>query len=541
MAKRICCVTVFILLFVYASNGQAEISFGFDPLLVERFVQPGDVIIYDVNIDNNNRFESLTLDLFVADVQQRIDGVYIVVPLNTTPYSLGSWVKVEPSRVTIPPGGSTSAKVTVTIPRGVSGGRYGAIVAQVVPDTTVRGDASGVSTFLFQAASFLELTISGNAASEAYITSFDLRPSSEFLSIKMLVGDDAYVFSVAVENTGKQHIIATGELLLLTEEGRVVNRYPLGVGRGVILPNSTVYLQTVCTAPLPPGNYQAKATVSYGGRRPLVSSFNFSIDKTAVSQSTASVSQVPVSRFSIAPDNLEVILRPGAFQSAVLEITNLGQKPLQLEGYVLPLEFDLYGDLVPEAARGTSVPWIQLNPQSFTVAPGRTQRVRLTLQPPRDWQTSYFADILFRSIGEGANVEAGINLIAYLGDNLKKLGNVEIADVVEVEEGLVVDALFTNEGSAAVTAAVEVVMNRLYSQIIQENGQIIPARTETIATLALPTSESPILPGAQRLFSFMIPNGLEVGEYELLLRVDYGGDEPAITRLGITVGGVENE
>lgn len=545
MFVRIFRTIVAIILFVFFSGlvcVQANVSLSFDPILVERVGKPGEVIAYQVNIDNNNRYDALPLELFVADLTQTIDGVYGVSPIGSTPYSLGDWVTIEPKAVVVPPGGSRSVSVTISIPRGVSGGRYGAIVAQVVPDgSSSNADASGVSTFLFQAASFIELTISGNPVREAYITTFDVLPSSEFINIRSAVGPDAMVFSVAVQNIGSGHINAHGELLILTDEGRIVARYPLGVGRGLILPDSTVRLQTVRRNPLPKGDYQARATVNYGGRRPLVTSIEFRVEETAISQAGGSLSQASLSRFVVSPENLEVALRPGASHNAILEITNRGDETVYLEGYVLPLKFDIYGNLVPEAERDESVSWIELSPSSFDVAAGRTRRVRVTLRPPRDLQGSYFADVLFKSVGEGPHVEAGSNLLATLAGDLQKRGSVEIVKVDEVEGGLAVDALFVNEGSTAVYTTVELVMNQIYPQAEEEGGRIIGARAELIASVELPTSENPVLPGAERLFSFMIPAGLKIGEYEFAIRVDYGGEGPTIGRLAIIVGGEDNE
>jgi len=60
-----------------------------------------------------------------------------------------------------------------------------------------------------------------------------------------------------------------------------------------------------------------------------------------------------------------------------------------------------------------------------------------------------------------------------------------------------------------------------------------------VATLS---GENPILPGTKRIFSFMVPMSLEPGEYEILARVDYGGDEPSVVKTKFTVvGGANHE
>ena len=535
---------VFVLLIITISVCEGQgVAISLDPILVERTVRAGETIEQIITVDNLDKYAQAALAVSVADIEEDIAGVYALVAPGSTACSIARSIDVNPTQLVIPPGGSAEVMVKISVPRGSSGGKYGAVVLTVLPDKIQEHeDLLSTSQFYFQMASFFELIIEGsNVQKTAYLDSFYVASSGDFPQLQSQVGENAVVFTATVANEGNIHVTTTGSLLVTTTEGRTVARYPLGGGRGVILPGSIVALQTVVPGIFREGEYVAKAVIDYGGRRPLVSSTGFEIDKTAVWSGDAELSQTPLSRFSVSPGDLEVSLRPGAFQNAVLEVTNSGEEPINLEAYVLPLEFDLLGDLVSEEKRAEPVSWIELNPREFSVAPGRTHRIRLTLSPPRDLQTSYFADILFRSVGEGSHVQTGINLLATLGDDLEKSGNVEIVKVDEADGGLAVDALFVNEGAAAVRTDVELVMNRMHPQVEGEEGRIIPARAETIASVELPTSENPVLPGTERLFSFMIPSGLEIGEYEFAIRVDYGGEGPAIGRLAITVGGQENE
>ncbi len=117
---------------------------------------------------------------------------------------------------------------------------------------------------------------------------------------------------------------------------------------------------------------------------------------------------------------------------------------------MFPLEFDLYGNLIPVEERAEPLPWIEISPPaSFSVLPGRTQRIRLTLRPPRELAECVFSDILFKSVtDDGSSVEAGgINLLGVLGGaDMSKAGTVRIISAEKVAGGLTVDTLLSNIG-----------------------------------------------------------------------------------------------
>lgn len=541
---RICLVTISMLFLFYTSVRAQGPAISLDPILVEKVMRAGQTLTQVINLDNSDKYNEIVLQVSAADVMEDLNGIYHLKPPGSTPHSLAQFIEVSPQRLVIPPGGSAEALVTVSVPRGIAGGRYGAITFTIVPEAAeAETDQLGATLFTFQVASFFEITVEGsNLRREAYVESLSVLPSDEFPQLRPYVGSDAIVFTAAVTNGGNVHIVTRGSLLLTTAEGRTVARHPLGGGRGVILPTATVQLQTVMPRTLAPGDYTARAVIEYGGRRPLIVTTDFSLGELDVKSSAMSQSPTTFSHFSVEPDNLEMTLRPGAFQSAVLQITNHGEEKIDLESFVFPLEFDLYGNLIPVEERAEPLPWIEISPASFSVLPGRTQRIRLTLRPPRELAECICSDILFKSVtDDGSSVEAGINLLGVLGADMSKAGTVRIISAEKVAGGLTVDTLLSNIGAAAIIPRVELVLNQIHPQQEAEEGRIIAGRTETMAAVNLPLGANPVLPGTERLFSFMLPTDLEQGEYQVIIRVDYGGKEPAIGRLGISIGGMEDD
>ena len=301
-------------------------SLGIDPLLVERTVSPGSSFSYTVNIQNEDRFEPITLAVSVMDIQESLSGVYNLIEARTTSYSITDWVTFQPSVLTIPPASEGHINVAISVPRGVSGGRYGAVVVSPNQDVSDQGSTSSAIPFTFRMASYIELTIAaGTLQREAHISNFSLQPSCEWPAFRRMVGDEALVFTAEVSNVGNVHVVTRGTISIQTEEGRMVARFPLGGGRGVILPDSTVALQSVLRRALTPGKYTARAIIEYGGRRPAVSEISFTITESDIQAQEASAE--PLAHFTVDPEEIGVIVRPGALSNTILESPTVDLSP----------------------------------------------------------------------------------------------------------------------------------------------------------------------------------------------------------------------
>lgn len=509
-------------------NGQA---LGIDPLLIERSVSAGDSISYTVSVHNESLFESITLAVSVADIVENINGVYDLIEPGTSSFSLAEWITFQPSVLTVQPASSSEVTVTIAVPRGVSGGRYGAIVLALRQDVREPGTAP----FSYRMASFIELDIAGAALrKEAFVADFSVTPSMEWPALREQVGDHALVYSAEVTNASNIHITTRGTLSIRTAEGRTIANYPLGGGRGTILPESTVRLQSVTGPNLSPGLYIARAVIEYGGRRPMVSEMEFEVTESDVAFKEQAMASL--SRFIVEPEEIEVVVRAGAMHSSIIELTNRGSESIEVTSRILPLEFSILGEFLPEEERGEGPDWLTINPSALTLQPGRTQRIRLTTRPPRDADGGYYADLIFKSETEGRTTETGSSILVFVGDKVERSGIIEIVNIEQYQEYIVFDALFTNTGNYHLAVGGDFALSQVYERYVdEETGRVFPRTTQNISTIAIPTSQNPVLPGTQRAFSFQIPTTLAAGDYEISIRVDYGGDTPALTILPFSI------
>ena len=306
-------------------------------------------------------------------------------------------------------------------------------------------------------------------------------------------GDDALVFSAEVTNGA----MSTSSPVAGDAQTADTHRsLPIGGGRGIILPENTVHSPAL---PEPRPRYTAKAMIDYG-RRPAVSKATITESDIQAQEASAE----PLAHFTVDPEEIDVIVRPGALSNTILEITNRGSEPIQVDSRIVPLAFSLAGEILPEEERGAAPDWITLNPASFTVDPGRSRRVRLMVRPPRDAVGGHYADLILTSKGEAGTTETGASILVFAGDEIKKSGTVEVASVWQEGDSIYCDVLFTNTGNYHVSVGLDFVLRRVHEGYIdEETGRVVPRSTEALASLTLPPGVNPVLPGAAGL---QLPN-----------------------------------
>ena len=84
--------------------------------LVERTVSPGSSFSYTVNIQNEDRFEPITLAVSVMDIQESLSGVYNLIEAR---HNLLLHIDQRPSPACYhPPASEGHINVAISVPRG---------------------------------------------------------------------------------------------------------------------------------------------------------------------------------------------------------------------------------------------------------------------------------------------------------------------------------------------------------------------------------------------------------------------------------------
>lgn len=533
--KKILILVLFLIISSIILSQVGGPSIALSPMLIEKNVNPGDSFTVELFVENNNEFETLNFKAFVADVEETEDGTYRILEPGTTPYSVAKYVKIEPAEFSVPPKSTKMIKAEVSIPRGLVGGLYGVIVVQLEPPEATEEGALQETTFVYRLTSFLEITLAGTRQRiEAFCDSFEVKLSKDFPMFRTYLGDNAFVFVAKVTNTGNVHVVTKGTLIIQTIDKRTVARMPLGGGRGVIIPGATVNLMSITGRKFPPGEYVARAVIDYGGRRPVIAETKFTVKEQEVE--IHETQTIELAKFLVEPQEIELNLKPRAFRSKIVKVTNRGDTPIELEAKILPLEFDEYGDLLPEGERKGSIDWVQITPRIFRLDPGKSRNVRISIRAPEDASGGYYGDIVFKSKGIESS-ETGANLLILVGNEFTKKASMEIKSLEILENGLSVDIIFKNEGNIHLKPDLQVALVRHYPQT-EENGVVKPPRDEIIANASKSGADNnPVLPNTLRIYGILFPIVLEEGDYEILVRADFGGEAPIVARQSFKVGG----
>lgn len=510
-----------------------------DPLLISRTVNQGEKATASIYLENVDNFETVTFEVSVADIVQNREGGYVVVAAGSTEYSAAKWISVTPSRFTVQPKRVGKVDVQINVPRGVTGGRYAAVVLKVVTEKqepTGMEESTGFGVLLdYQIASFIELKVdSMRKRQELYVTEFSLKKISEIpslIEVQKIVGENANVFAVTVLNKGNVHVQAFGELTIKTKDGRTLAKFPLGSGN--ILPGAEVELRSVTNRQLPPGDYNARAVVNYGGYRPAILGTELNIAEVTVTSQVQKQSEAPM--IFVEPGNVELKCLPSAFRSTTVEIFNRGKETINVSGSIYPLIYDLAGELVPMEQRGQAPNWIEISPSSFQLRPNQSRKVRISARPSKDVSGGHYFDIVFTAVAENLKSEQGANLLVFVGkdEDIVEKYSVKFARIAPGEKGLEVDLLVTNEGNVHVLPSIVLGLEKMLPQH-EENGVILPESTERLMSASY-KEENPILPGTQRLFMVVLEVDLKNGDYELIARLDSEKEQQVVSKQRIRI------
>lgn len=495
-----------------------------DPILLSKTVSQGDRVTASIYVDNADDFETLNFEVFVADVVQNREGGYVVVPAGSTDYSAAKWITVKPTRLSIQPKRTGKVDLQINVPRGVTGGRYAAIVLKFLAnkeELTGMEDAVGFGLMVdYQIASFVELNVDGTRRKmELYAADLTMKKIGEIASlaeVRKAIGDDANVFIVTVINRGNIHVQASGELTIKTKDGKTLAKFPLGSGN--ILPEAEVELRSITSRQFPPGTYSAKVIINYGGYRPAVLETELNVAETEIVSQIQKQSGAPM--IFVEPSNVELKCLPSAFRSVTVEIFNRGKETINVLGSIYPLVYDTAGELIPVEQRGQVPTWIEISPNSFQLKPNQSRKVRISARPPKDVNGGYYFDVLFTAVTENLRSEQGTNLLVFVGKDEEMIEkySVQFARIAPTEQGIGVDLLVKNEGNVHVLPSIVLGLERVLPQR-EENGVILPETTERLISASY-KEENPILPGTQRLFMVVLEADLKSGDYELIVRLE---------------------
>ncbi|MGB9681455.1 MAG: hypothetical protein ACP5RW_07925 [bacterium] len=431
------------------------------------------------------------------------------------PWDCSEWVKVNPSEVTLKGQEGKVIECTVTIPRGVNGSRYCAVLFELLPEKKSATGEEGIAslTITTQILSIVSVTIPGGKV--------DRKVTLEEFSIEnvKMENTNMIAFTALLKNQGNIAVQTKGTLVIKSRLGRRIREIPLGGGMGLLFPGAEAELRSIIR-PLPPGEYIADAYVRYGVPTSLRASIPFSV--TTGEAKLGTLAEGKGIDVVAEPSIQEINALPGSFRSSVITIQNMTEKPVNVRVNTKPVALGPDGEIIEtEDTRYSCVDWIKTDTNSFTLKSKERRSIRVNISPPRDIKPGgRYANVSFEvldpSAKEGLVTTLDTLYLVTVPGDLKYSGEVQNIKLVGVGESAFPQflTLFKNTGNIHLKASAVLTVKTKGTD--KEKSKVI------VEEIPFSDGEVVVLPDGTRQFVLLYTQPLESGEYIATVRVNFG-------------------
>ncbi|MEO0097145.1 MAG: hypothetical protein ABIK78_03500 [candidate division WOR-3 bacterium] len=386
---------VIFLLLLLINQGEFSIS----PLYFEIKAPPGarrKVIITVINETNTERIRILAQR---ADVIENSEGVYKPVELGKGAPSCANWLKFKDSIIELGPQSGKEIEVFIEIPTGVKGGRYGALTFTTQPTKEEMKYKTKIPVY-FEVSIQPEIKPKISIQDIKIVEDIKRLPRFMFYNLK-----DAIAVLVSVKNESDIHAAVKGNLILRDKRGRKIKEVPLGAGRGVVLPNTTVEIASIIKR-LEPGEYTVDAIVRYGTLNPAKASATFTITPKKVEKKEMLLGGTIL--LSVKPEFIEIPILPGAFRIKTILLENEEDSEIRIKAEIKELINDLEGELYSPDTFGyqySAINFIQLEEKEFVLKPKERKTIKLKFNIPKEENSGgRYASLILNASKEGSSL-----------------------------------------------------------------------------------------------------------------------------------------
>ncbi|MEO0104419.1 MAG: hypothetical protein ABIK63_07390 [candidate division WOR-3 bacterium] len=382
----------FLLLFLI-NQGEFSIS----PLYFDIKAPAGARRKVIINVVNETYTERIKILVQRADVIENYEGVYKPVELGKGVPSCANWLKFKDSIIELGPQSGKEIEVFVEIPTGIKGGRYGALTFTTQPTKEEMKYKTKIPVYF-------EVTIQPEIKPRISIEDIkiveDIKKIPRFMFYNL---KDAIAVLVSVKNEGDIHAKIKGNLILRDKRGRKIKEIPLGAGRGVVLPNTTVEIASIIKR-LEPGEYTVDAIVRYGTLNPAKASANFTITKKKIEKKEMLLGGTIL--LSVKPEFVEMPTPPGAFRIKTILLENEEDSEIRVKAEIKELINDLEGELYSPDTFGyqySAINFIQLEEKEFVLKPKERKTIKLKFNIPKEENSGgRYASLILNASKEGS-------------------------------------------------------------------------------------------------------------------------------------------
>jgi len=374
----------------------ADVSFLLSPPSVDINIPSGGEKKITITLLNQSK-TSANFRIFATSIKETEKGKYKVLDTKEGNWSCAEWVKLSHKQIRLGPNESKDITANIHIPRGNYGGRYAAVVAELVASEKTEKAQAEVKLF-WRMVSIVSVTVPRfGLTSKPSLKNFQVESPPEDSSYVKKFGKNVLLAKCSIKNEGEIHLEASGNLRIKNEKGTTLVKTQLGSGRGRILPDSVMDLATILPKGLLPGNYYAYADVECGEKKFIHATTKFRITKE---RKVITLEEKIITRdnFTVEPLPLIIEIPSGAYRIASVQLRNLESYTLQLNTSIFDFWVNNDGEnkLLKSGSMSRSCSsWIDITPETFLIGSRSTKNVKITIKVPENKKGEYYSTILF--------------------------------------------------------------------------------------------------------------------------------------------------
>ncbi|MBD3246896.1 MAG: hypothetical protein GF333_07820 [Candidatus Omnitrophica bacterium] len=387
--NRILAACTFFLCCCLFPFGAVPLSITARPPSFDLYCAPRSVRTFVLEVNNTNENRELELKLSVESLSFDPDGNINFRTLEKDPEGVASWIQLPVTRVKLAPQEDREIPLRLRVPPKIpTGGYYAAVIVEPAQDTAAPRTGLNVSVRL---ASIVRITVRGQdpLRKDARVASVEqitgpVDPEelteAEVQGIRGKVAEafpntNGLFFIAKVENTGNIHVETEGSILVRTGERRRAGMAKFAAERGIVYPGSSRLFVAHFPYFLAEGDYIAEVRLGYGGARPLIQKFPFTI---RVARDGTDESGDIFSPLEIIPKEIELSAVPGAFRTQKVLVFNRLREDLALS----------------VSARGALREWIQFVQPVVPIKEAQEKNIIFRVRVPRSAEPGDYAGML---------------------------------------------------------------------------------------------------------------------------------------------------
>lgn len=245
-----------LILAATASGASHAFSVNLDPPSLWLNVKPGGSASGTIQLENRGD-DVIEVKAYTEDWLYAKDRSKTFKPAGSLPYSCSNWITVYPSDFTLDPGRAVEVKYSVNVPSTASGGYYSVIFFESILEPEEGAKKSNV-TFASRVGTIVYLDAAGTTNRSASIRNFTVQEPDN---------QRPMFATITIRNDGNALITPEGNIII-TDSG--ANLYATMKLKNIyVLPGESVDVRREWRGVLREGEYDAIATLDFGGKEPV--------------------------------------------------------------------------------------------------------------------------------------------------------------------------------------------------------------------------------------------------------------------------------